>query len=172
MSFRFLSVLAPLLALASVHANAQTAPHPLAEQALERIVLERDFGAELRFHSREVITIEENDKVPGLNGLMFMRWRGTDPATELIASVQWFEKTSDLLSFYRAETSRNAQGLLSVGDTLIWKTGKQSYLWTDGEHFVVGLGGSTAPPKEMLEAWLGLVESKLPDLARVPAAFP
>jgi hypothetical protein len=62
--------------------------------------------------------------------------------------------------------------LLAIADTVIWKTGEQSYLWTDGEHFVVGLGGSPAPPREMLEAWLALIESNPPDLAPVPTASP
>ena len=172
MSSRVFFIVAPLFALLSLPGYAQTAPPPGAEKALERIVLERDFGDNLRFHSREVITIAENPKVPGLNGLMFMRWKGAVPATEVVASVQWFEKTSDLLTFYRAEKVRTGQGLLAIGDTVIWRTGEHSYLWTDGEHFVVGLGGSPAPPTEMLEAWLALIESNPPDLARVPAANP
>ena len=63
-------------------------------------------------------------------------------------------------------------GGLPIGDTVIWKTDEHSYLWTDGEHFVVGLGGSPALPKEMLEAWLALIESNPPDLARVPSGYP
>ena len=172
MSFRVFVIFAPLFTLLSMQAYAQTATHPGAEKALGRIVLERDFGDNLRFHSREVTTIEENTKVRGLNGLMFMRWKGSDPEMEVVASVQWFEDTSDLLPFYRAQKARTGQGLLTVGDTVIWRTGKHSYLWTDGEHFVVGLGGSPAPPKKMLEAWLALIESNPPDLARVPTASP
>jgi hypothetical protein len=172
MRFRFFFIFAPLFALLSMHGNAQTAPHPGAKKAMERIVLERDFGDNLKFHSREVITIAENSKVPGLNGLMFMRWKGAAPAMEVVASVQWFEDTSDLLHFYRAEKARTGRGLLPIGDTVIWKTGDNSYLWTDGEHFVVGLGGSPAPPKEMLEAWLALIGSNPPDLARVPVDSP
>jgi len=172
MSFRVLFILAPLFALLSLQGYAQTTPHPGAEKALERIVLERDFGDNLRFHSREVITVAENPKVPGLNGLMFMRWKGATPTIEVVASVQWFEDTSDLLPFYRAEKARTGRGIVPIGDAVIWKTGENSYLWTDGEHFVVGLGGSPAPSKEMLEAWLALIESNPPDLAQMPTASP
>lgn len=172
MRFRIFSILAPLFALLSLQGYAQTAPHPGAERAMAGIVLERDFGDNLKFHSREVITIAENREVPGLNGLMFMRWKGATPAMEVIASVQWFEDTSDLLHFYRAEIARAGRGLLPIGDTVIWKTGEHSYLWTDGAHFLIGLGGSPAPPEEMLEAWLALIESSPPDLARMPTDSP
>ena len=172
MNLRVFLTFAPLFALFPLQGCAQTTPHPGAEKALERIVLEKDFGDDLKFYSREVVTIAENSKVRGLHGLMFMRWKGAEPATEVVASVQWFEETSDLLSFYRAEKTRTGRGLLPIGDTVIWKTGENSYLWTDGEHFVAGIGGSPAPPLEMLEAWLALVESNPPDLARVPTAAP
>jgi hypothetical protein len=172
MNLRVFIIFAPLFALLPLQGYGQAAPHPGAERALERIVLEQDFGDDLKFYSREVVTIAENPKVRGLNGLMFMRWKGAEPATEVVASVQWFEDTSDLLPFYRAEKARTGRGLLPIADTVIWKTGENSYLWTDGEHFVVGLGGSPAPPLEMLEAWLALVESNPPDLGRVPTAAP
>ena len=165
-------ILASLFALTSLQGHAQTAPHPGAEKALARIVLERDFGDDLKFDSREVVTIDENPRVRGLNGLMFMRWKGADTQAKVVASVQWFEETSDLLPFYRAEKARTVRGLLAIGDTVIWKTSENSYLWTDGEHFVVGLGGSPTPPKEMLEAWLALIKSNPPDLARLPTDSP
>jgi hypothetical protein len=169
MNCRVVCIFAPLLTLLSLQGYAQTQVHPEAETALRRIVLERDFGDSLKFHSRESVTFAENPRVPGLNGLLFMRWKGADPATEVVASVQWFEETSDLLPFYRAERARTGRGLLPVGDTVVWKTGEHSYLWTDGEHFVVGLGGSPTTPREMLEAWLALIASDPPDLARPPA---
>lgn len=172
MKIRVSFILATLLALLSLQGYAQTAAHPGAEKALEQIVLERDFGDDLKFHSREAATFADNPRVPGLNGLIFMRWKGSNSATEIVASVQWFEETSDLLPFYHAERARSARGLLTIGNTVIWRTGEQSYLWTDGEHFVVGLGGSPAPPQEMLEAWLVLIESNPPDLAQIPTASP
>jgi hypothetical protein len=172
MNIKVFFIFAPLLVLLSLQGYAQTAAHPGAEKALEQIVLEQDFGDDLKFHSREAATFADNPRVPGLNGLMFMRWKGANPATEIVASLQWFEETIDLLPFYRAERARTARGLLSIGNTVIWKTGEQSYLWTDGEHFVVGLGGSPAPPQEMMEAWLALIESNLPDLVQIPTASP
>ena len=167
MKLRIFFVLAPLLVLSSLQAQSSDSPHLGAAKAMERIVLERDFGDNLRFHSREASTFADNQSVPGLNGLMFMRWKGEDPATEVVASVQWFERTSDLLAFYRAEKARTARGLETVDNTVIWKTSEHSFLWTDGKNFVVGIGGSPKPPPEMLTAWLGLVASNPPDLARV-----
>lgn len=150
----------------------QPAGHPGAEQALARIVLERDFGADLRFHSRDVVTMAENTRVPGLNGLMFMRWRGEDVGTEVTASVQWFEDTALMLSFYRNEKARRGFSLAPIGDTVVWTDRESVFAWTDGAHFVVSLGGAPRPPKEMLEAWLALISSNPVDLAPIPGASP
>lgn len=160
-----------LLALTGLNAFAQTTPHLQAELALDGIVLEKSFAG-LVLQSRDAVTMIENPRVPGLNGILFMRWKGADPAKEIMASVQWFENKEDLLAFYRKEKARRRAGLFVVADSVVWKTGESSYLWTDGRHFVVGLGGAPAPPREMLEAWLALIESNPPDLARVPAATP
>lgn len=172
MFMRILFIVATLLAVLSPEVHAQPAPHPDAEKAQERIVLEQDFGRGLELYSRESVTMAENPTVPGLNGLLFMRWRGAEPAAEVVASVQWIEETSDLLEFYRAEKARTQRGLLATGDTVVWKTSESSYLWTDAEHIVVGLGGSPAPSREMLEAWLALIDSNPPDLLRLPTAYP
>jgi len=166
-----ISLAAALLLLAPA-GQAQPTPHPGAERALRGIVLERDFGDNLKFHSREVLTLADNSRVRGLNGLMFVRWKGPDAGTEVVASVQWFENTRELLPFYRAAKSRAELGLVSIDDTVIWKTSESSYLWTDGGHFVVAIGGSPAPSKEMLRAWLALIESRPPDLAKLPSAAP
>lgn len=165
-------LLAALLMPFSALVHAQGSPHPGAEQALARIVLEKDFGDGLKLQSREAVTFATNPQVPGLNGLLFMRWNGADPADQITASVQWFEETSDLLAFYTAERARAAQGLQMVGGTVVWKTSEQSYLWTDGGHFMVSIGGSPAPSKEMLMAWLDLIESNPPDLAPLPSVSP
>ncbi len=165
MNVRAFFIVTLLFALLAPRCYGQTAPHSGASEAFERIVLERDFGNNLKFHSREALTFEENPIVPGLNGLMFIRWKGADPEIEVIASVLWFDETNDLLQSYRAETARSGLVLLPIGDTVIWKTSEHGYLWTDGEHFLVGLGGSSTPPREMLEAWLALIESNPPDLS-------
>ena len=91
---------------------------------MEKIVLKKDFGENLKFHSREVATILQNDRVPGLNGLMFMRWKGDDPGTEVMASVQWFEKKDDLLKFYAQTTRRKDYKLGELDGTSLWMIGE------------------------------------------------
>jgi hypothetical protein len=150
----------------STSAVAQPAKHAGAEKALARIVLEKDFGDDLKFHSREVVTLAQNDRVPGLNGLMFMRWKGDTPGTEVMASVKWFEKKNDLLKFYANSKARPDYRLGEFEGTTLWKIGQNGYSWTDGEHFLVSLGGAPAPPPEMVKAWLALIASKVAEVEK------
>ncbi len=166
MRYTLVSVLGTLSLLISWSAFAQPPEHPGAENALAMIVLEKNFGDQLKFHSREVVTIANNDKVPGLNGLMFMRWKGDAPGTEVIASVQWFEKKDDLLEFYAKSTKRDGNKLSPFEKTTLWKIGEFGYSWTDGEHFLVTLGGSPTPPPEMIKAFLAMIGSKVADVER------
>lgn len=160
-----LGTLAVLILLSSTVARSQeSAKHPGAEKAMAKIVLKRDFGA-LKFRSRQVVTIAQNDKVPGLNGLMFMKWKG-GPGTEVMASVQWFAKKDDLLTFYAKSKKRADYKLGKFEKTTLWKIGEAGYLWTDGEHFLVSLGGSPAPPPEMVKAWLGMIPSKVAEVEK------
>jgi hypothetical protein len=145
---------------------AQPPKHPGAEKAMAKIVLEKDFGDDLKFHSRQVVTMAHNDKVPGLNGLMFMRWKGEAPGTEVMASVQWFEETKDLLAFYDQSKKREDYKLGEFDGTKVWKIGEAGYSWTDGEHFLVSLGGSPAPPPEMVKAWLAMIASKVAEVEK------
>ena len=159
-----LGTLAALILSTTVARSQERDKHPGAEEAMAKVVLDKDFG-DLKFRSREVVTIARNDKVPGLNGLMFMKWKGA-PDTEVMASVQWFEKKDDLLKFY-AESSKGAVYKLGEFDgTTLWKIGEAGYLWTDGEHFLVSLGGSPAPPEEMVKAWLGMIPSKVAEVEK------
>lgn len=139
-------------------------PHPEAEKAMAAINLEQDFGTQLKFHSREIVTMANNHQVPGMNGLMFMRWRGDDPKTEVTASVQWFEHRSDLLNFY-AETVHRG-GFLSgkLNDKVVWEIGEHGFSWTDGKHFLVSLIGSPPPPPKMLNAWMALIPSNVAEI--------
>jgi len=155
--------------LISVNSTGQEPKHLDAEEAFSKIVLEKDFGDELKFHSRQVVSIVENNRVPGLNGLMFMRWKGDDGGAEVMASVQWFEKKEDLIAFYDPEKIRNPYKLNNVEKTTLWKMeedGFTGYMWTDGEHFLVTLGGSPPPPPEMMKAWLGLIASNVGELEK------
>ena len=156
-----------VLSLTSI-AIAQPPSHSKAENALARIVLKKDFDEQLKFHSREVVTISPNNSVPGLNGLMFMRWKGDDPGTEVMASVQWFERKADLLRFYETSKERANFKLGEFEEAALWAMGKSAYQWTDGEHFHVSLGGSPDPPPEMLKAWLKLVPSKVAEVEKQP----
>lgn len=146
---------------------AQSDRHAEAEVALEHIVFHHQFAG-LELAHREIITFTENPKVKGMNGLLLMRWRGESASVEVTASVQWFEKTADLLDFYRGSQRPKILGLKSIDKRVVWKTENAGYFWTDSEHFVVGLIGSPPPSEELLKAWLSLVASRLPELAAVP----
>jgi hypothetical protein len=103
---------------------------------------------------------------------MFMRWKGDAPGTEVMASVQWFEKKDDLLKFYASATKREDCTLGKFDGTTIWKIGKNGYLWTDGEHFLVSLGGSPPPPDEMAKDWLAMIVSKVAELGKAAEKNP
>lgn len=160
------TIFASLTVLMSSSAMPQPPKHPGAEKAMAKIVLEKDFGDDLKFHSRQVVTMADNDKVPGLNGLMFMRWKGEAPGTEVMASVQCFEKKKDLLAFYDQSKKRADYKLGEFDGTTVWKIGEAGYSWTDGEHFLVSLGGSPAPPPEMVKAWLAMIASKVAEVEK------
>lgn len=164
--FTILGTLAVLFSPVAFAQQGKPAPHPQAQKAMEKIVLKKDFGENLKFHSRKVVTMLKNDRVPGLNGLMFMRWKGDDPGTEVMASVQWFEEKDDLLKFYAPTTSRKNYKLGELGGTTLWMIGENGYSWTDGEHFLVSLGGSPQPPQEMVEAWLSMIGSKVAEIEK------
>jgi hypothetical protein len=169
MNTKLLPIFAALTTLFSTGAFAQQgkpAPHPEAEKAMAKIVLEKDFGKDLKFHSREVVTMQQNDRVPGLNGLMFMRWKGDQPGTEIMASVQWFEKKDDLLNFYATTTKREDYKLGEFDGASVWLIGENGYSWTDGEHFLVTLGGDPRPPDEMIKEWLALIGSRVAELEK------
>jgi hypothetical protein len=169
MQSKLLPTLAALTVLISSSAVAQPPKHRGAEKALAKIVFEKDFGDALQFHSREVVTIARNDRVPGLNGLMFMRWKGGDGSTEVLASVQWFEKEKDLLAFYAPSRKGKDYTLGEFDGTTLWKIGESGYSWTDGEHILVSLGGTPAPPPEMVKAWLTMVPSKVAEVEKKAA---
>lgn len=122
------------------------------------------FFPQLKFHSREIVTMAINNQVPGMNGLMFMRWRGDDPYTEITASVQWFEHRSDLLNFYAESVNRNGFQLGKINGAVVWEIGEHGFSWTDGEHFLVSLIGSPPPPPNMLNAWMASVPSNVAEI--------
>ncbi len=166
MNAKRLTILCSLAALSSSGAFAQAAPHPGAEKAMARIVLEKDYGDDLKFDKREVVSILENDRVPGLNGLIFMYWRGDDPNSFVMASVQWFEKKDDLIKFYRQTTKGQDFKLGEFDGTTLWKVGESGYSWTDGEHFLVSLGGNPPPPREMVKDWLAMIGNKVAEIEK------
>ena len=68
--------------------------------ALAQAVLEKDLG-EYRFEKCEIATTRQNDRVPGLGGLMFVHYK--KPAgPRIMLSIQWFEKRKDLKLFLKA----------------------------------------------------------------------
>lgn len=164
--FTILGALTGLVSSIAFGQQGNPAPHPEAEKAMEKIVLKKDFGEKLRFRSREVVTMLKNDRVPGLNGLMFMRWTGADSETGVLASVQWFEKRDGLLKFYAQTTKNDDHILVEFDGVSLWKIGEAGYSWTDGEHFLVSLAGSPRPPEAMIKDWLSLIGSKVAEIEK------
>jgi len=169
MKTKFISTIAIVTALFAGSAVAQSEQHFEADKAIAKIVLQKDYGEQLKFASREFVTMTKNYRVPGLNGLMFMRWTGTEPGTRVDAQVLWFEKTLDLLRFYASETKREDHKLGEFNGTRIWKMSQdrtEGYLWTDGKHFMVSLGGSPHPPEEMVKDLLAMIGSKVAEIEK------
>lgn len=166
---KFLLILGAVTVLVSSSAMAQPPKHPEAEKALAKIVFEEDFGDGLELHSRQVVTMAENNRVPGLNGLMFIEWEADGPGTGVMASVQWFEKKKDLLAFYVQSHERKDYKLGEFDGTTLWNildedSKKVGYSWTDGEHFLVSLGGNPVPSPKMVKAWLAMIPSKVAEV--------
>jgi hypothetical protein len=166
MKTKLISTIGIVTTLLAGSAVAQPEKHPEAEKAMAKIVLQKDFGNQLKFHSREVVTVAKNDKVPGLNGLMFMRWKGDDSSAGVEATVVWFEKKDDLLKFYASTTQGNDYKLGEFNGSRIWKIGENGYTWTDGKNFLVSLGGSPRPPEEMVKDWLAMIGSKVAEIEK------
>ncbi len=150
-----------LALLGPTAADAQPDPHPAAERALSKLVLEKDYAGGLSFDSRDIVTLATNDRVPGLNGLMFVRWKGEDVGTEITVSIQWFERLEDLRSFYTTSPQSQNFTLGDFAGTKIWQIGGYGYAWTDGRHFLISLAGNPTPPDEMVNDWLALIENRV-----------
>ena len=58
--------LSVLLSFGAFAQQGKPATHPQAEKAMAKIVIKKDFGNKLKLHSREVVTMLQNDGVPGL----------------------------------------------------------------------------------------------------------
>ena len=166
MKTKFISTIGIVTALFAGSAVAQPEKHPEAEKAMAKIALQKDFGKELKFHSRDVVTMTKNDKVPGLNGLMFLNWFGGAPDTKVSAEVLWFEKKDDLIKFFTSRTKGNDLKLDEFNGTKIWNIGEDDYAWTDGEHFMVSLVGSSRPPEEMVKDLLAMIGSKVEEIEK------
>lgn len=170
MKTKFIFTIAIVTALFAASAVAQLEQHFEADKALEKIVLKKDYGEQIKFVSRKFVTMDKNDRVPGLNGLMFLEWTGTEPGTSVKAEVLWFEQTLDLLRFYASETKRENQKLVEFNGTRIWKMSedrREGYVWTDGKHFMVSLAGSPHPPEEMVKDLLAMIGSKVAEIEKL-----
>jgi hypothetical protein len=164
MKAKFIPIIGFVIALVAGSVIAQQvkrAKHPKAAKALAKIVLRKDYGNLLKFESREFQTDAWNDVVPSLNGMMFMRWKGDDEDTEVEAVVLWFEQKDALIKFYESTTKRDDYKLDEFNGKKIWKIGENGYTWTDGEHFLVSMGGSPRPPDEMVNDFLGMISNKV-----------
>ena len=166
-------VIATVLLLLVGPAPAQPpdrAEDPVAAEALARVILERDFD-NWEFQKADVVTMRQNDRVPGLNGLAFVYYKNAaGPRVELV--VQWFENKDALRAFFDAHLEQ--QGLFqrrAFADLIIWSAETPDgagYMWTDDSHFVISMAGSSIP-LELVEAYLDVVPSRV---ASAPPALP
>jgi hypothetical protein len=165
MKAKLISTIGIVTALIAGSAVAQPEQHAEAEKAIAKIVLQKDY-AELKFHSRDVVTMTKNDKVQGLNGLMSLNWFGGAPGSRVTAEVLWFEKKDDLLKFYGSANKWDDCKLDEINCTRIWKMGANRYTWTDGEHFMLSVGGPPCPPEEMVKDLLAMIGSKVAEIEK------
>lgn len=152
-----------LLAMGNVSQGQMPENYPKAEEALNKIVQEKAFG-KFQFDKKQIISIKNNDKVPGLNGLMFAYYKDKE-GNRVEFSVQWFEDKKKLLEFYESNLEhmqRQMKGLkkIKINDNEVWGYNGKMYAWTDAEHIMLSMAGNTVPP-EMVKAYLKAVPSKI-----------
>jgi hypothetical protein len=147
---------------------------PEVAKAMEKIIQKEKAFNGFNYSSHQVVTIKDNDRVPGLNGLMFVKYKN-DAGQQIMLSIQWFEDKEDLLGFYVSNLDeRKRQGnkpvRKNIGKNVIRETsieGISLYEWTDAEHFAMSLGGPEVPP-EMLKAYLKAVPGRSEDPEEKP----
>jgi hypothetical protein len=167
------------LGLFALTASGVTSADPLQQlpevaKAMEKIVQKEKAFDGFNYQSHEVITIRENDRVPGLNGLMFVKYKN-DAGQQIMLSIQWFEDKEDLLGFYVSNLdARRKQGIIpqrqSIDKNVLWETSIENgsiYEWTDAEHFAMSLGGPEVLP-EILKAYLKAVPGRSEDPEEKP----
>ena len=162
-------LLVSLILLIPSGAAAEEAPSgdPRAAQALAKVILERDFG-DYAFDKCEIVSTRTNDRVPGLSGLMFAYYKRA-AGSRIMLSVQYFESRERLQAF-RESDQVQMPGLAerAWGDTVLWSLEDKVYSWTDGHHVLITVGGESVP-REMVEAYLAVVPSRVAGFGKEPA---
>lgn len=163
---RQLSAVLMLLSASLVAQEKDRADNPQAAEALAAVVQKKDLG-KFQFDKSDMVTMKQNDRVPGLGGLVFAYYKD-DAGSRIMLEILWFEYKDKLLAFYDSQlkTQLKQQKELKkskVEDSVIWGNGDKAYYWTDGEHFVVSMGGAPIPP-EMAKSYLKLVPSRVAEL--------
>ena len=99
MHYQFLSLCLGLFVLNSTNVVSAQMEQQLPEvaKALEKIVQKKNAFGGFTYDKHQVITTKENDRVPGLNGLMFVKYKN-GAGEQIQMSIQWFEDKEDLIS--------------------------------------------------------------------------
>lgn len=136
--------------------------HPEAKVALEQVVVEADFG-DYKFDHHDISTMKNNPQVPGLGGLMFVRYK-SGKTDEVELSVTWHEDKQALDSFF-ARTKQNPMFKKhKVGEQVILQFKQddgQACSWTDGKHLVISMLSGEPIPEELINAYLAVIPSAL-----------
>lgn len=169
MNLHLFSQAGAVLLLSSAIAVAQVGDpqqHPAAAQAMSQVILKRDFGA-FKFDKGDFVTIQQNNRVPGLHGLAFVKYKAAG-GNQIMLSIQWFEDKEKLQAFFESgiKMQRKQQpGLKTrkVAGSTVWANGAMAYYWTDGRNFMVSMGGAAVPP-EMAKAYLDVIPSRVTEM--------
>ena len=113
--------------------------------------------------------MKKNDRVPGLNGLMFAYYKD-DGGSRIMVSVQWFENGKDLQAFFDSNIAQQLKIPEQKGlkkrkfeGSVIWSNGTQAHYWTDGRNLMCSEGGESVPD-ELVEAYLKRIPSKVAEI--------
>jgi len=143
---------------------------PPAVKALEHVLLKTDFGA-FKFEKHEIEIPDDSFLTPGLRGILVANYRSAE-GEHISVYVQWFDDRQKLLSYFNTYVDQRAGffersqfegvGIISIHNDS-W------YLWSDGQQFMVTVGGAPMPA-EMIRQYLQAIPSKVTEIAEARQA--